>query len=90
MAYTILDNRDIDLIYNPESENAQSGKAVAEAMLLQENRSNNSFANTIKNTVSGTGMVTINDISPIEHSVKIKVLENKNLFCYSSFFCRFR
>ena len=27
----ILDNRDIDLSYNPESENAQSGKAVAEA-----------------------------------------------------------
>ena len=26
-----LDNRDIDLSYNPESENAQSGKAVAEA-----------------------------------------------------------
>ena len=29
MSYRILDNRDIDLNYNPESENPQSGKAVA-------------------------------------------------------------
>ena len=32
MAYKILDNRDIDLTYTPGSENAQSGKAVAEAV----------------------------------------------------------
>ena len=32
MAYKILDSRDIDQTYNPESENAQSGKAVAEAL----------------------------------------------------------
>ena len=33
--YTILDNRDIDLSYNPESENAQSGKAVNEAINIK-------------------------------------------------------
>lgn len=38
--YTILDNRDIDLIYNPESENAQSGIAVAEAVEPKEDKSN--------------------------------------------------
>lgn len=32
MAYKILDSRDIDQTYNPESENAQSGKAVAGAV----------------------------------------------------------
>ena len=32
MAYKILDNRDIDQEYSPESENAQSGKAVAQAI----------------------------------------------------------
>ena len=32
MSYKILDERDIDLKYSPNSENAQSGKAVAEAI----------------------------------------------------------
>ena len=32
MSYKILDNRDIDLSYNPESENPQSGKAIAQAI----------------------------------------------------------
>lgn len=32
MSYKILDNRDIDLNYNPKSENPQSGKAVAEGI----------------------------------------------------------
>ena len=34
MAYKILDRRDVDQSYNPESENAQSGIAVAEAINL--------------------------------------------------------
>ena len=32
MAYKILDKRDIDLSYGSESENAQSGVAVAQAV----------------------------------------------------------
>lgn len=34
MAYDILDSRDIDQAYTPESPNAQSGKAVDEALTL--------------------------------------------------------
>ena len=36
MAYKILDERDIDLSYTPNSENAQSGVAVAEAIKMRK------------------------------------------------------
>ena len=53
-----------DQTYNPKSENAQSGKAVAEAL---EN-----CASVIKNTKSGS-IVTMNDVSPAQHSLDIKL-----------------
>ncbi len=61
----IIEN--IDEIFNPTSENAQSGKALSEA-----------FAACIKQCVSGNP-ININDISAVTHTVKISV-QNKNLF----------
>ena len=61
----IIEN--IDQIFNPLSENAQSGKALSET-----------FAASIKKYVSGNSII-INDISSVPHSIKIS-LQNKNLF----------
>ncbi len=72
-----------DQTYNPESDNAQSGIAVAEAL---EN-----CASVIKNTKSGN-IVTMNDVSPAQHSLDIKlnatieVLDYAKLTSTSSFF----
>jgi len=57
-----------DIKYNPESENAQSGKAVAEAI----NDLNCVFASGIKQNVSGK-VIVANDVSQIEHELNIKV-----------------
>lgn len=59
----------IDLEYNPESLNAQSGVALAPV-----------FAPVIKNTVSGE-IITVSDISEFDHILSIK-LRNKNLIPY--------
>lgn len=53
-----------DYFYDPTSEKAQSGIAVAEAI--------NDFGNAIKGSASGE-VVAIDDISPIEHTVKVNV-----------------
>jgi hypothetical protein len=52
----------VDQTFNPTSENAQSGKAVAEAIK----------AVTLKGTKSGT-IISANDVSPIEHNLGIKL-----------------
>lgn len=62
----------VDQTYNPESENAQSGKAVFEAIATEIERVNNTFAPVIKNTLFGEAIVT-KDISPLEHTVGLKV-----------------
>ena len=48
-----------DQIFDPKSENAQSGKAVAQAIPV------------LKGTAQGKGLITLNDVSPIPHSVSI-------------------
>ncbi len=58
--------------YNPESENAQSGKAVAEAIELQNVNFNNNSANAIKSSKKGE-TIFASDVSPIEHNLAVKV-----------------
>lgn len=65
----LLEN--IDQKYNSTSENAQSGVAVAEAL--------SDVANAIKNTVSGNPIV-IDDASPIEHTLDVKVSANETVY----------
>ena len=69
-AQALLDSVAIDQTYDPESENGLSGKAVAEAV--------SETAPAIKNTLKGE-VLTVNDVSPLEHSLKVNV-ESKNLF----------
>ena len=57
--------------YNPESENAQSGKAVKEAV----DGLNGVFAFAIKPKVNGKA-IKVNDVSPTEHELKVKVVSN--------------
>ena len=64
---------EVDLEYNPKSENAQSGKAVDEAI----KQTKNIFANTLKGTKSGSA-ISVNDVSVVEHSLGVSV-KRKNL-----------
>ena len=70
----------VDSDYNPESDNAQSGKAVAEAIKQSEDSlksfANQTFAPVIKQNISGNPIIV--NVSPIEHELKIKV-KSKNL-----------
>ena len=66
-----------DQTYSPTSENAQSGKAVAEAVKEEEQRSNNAFANALKGSASGSA-VRMDDTSPVEHTIGVKV-KSKNM-----------
>lgn len=67
-----------DRAYSPTSENAQSGKAVAEALKAERTYANNSFSGALHGSASGEA-VRLTDVSPIEHELKIK-LKSKNLF----------
>lgn len=64
----------IDREYNPESENPQSGKAVAEAAGQVFNFTANALKSKKKSSV-----IAIHDISPIEHTIKT-IVGSKNLF----------
>lgn len=55
----------VDQTYNPESENAQSGKAVAEAV----------NANLISKTISGKSVLA-DDVFPIEHNLIVALSSN--------------
>ena len=72
----------IDQAYSPTSENAQSGKAVAEALKAERTNANNSFSGALRGSASGEA-VRLTDVSPIEHTLTVK-LKNKNLFDISS------
>ena len=63
---------EVDQNYNPESENAQSGKAVAEAVAIEQKRSDNTFANALKSSKSGSAIL-IDDISPVTHEMSVKI-----------------
>lgn len=68
----------VDQTYSPTSENAQSGKAVAEAVATEQKRADNTFANALKGTKSDTAIL-LDDISPAPHEMGVKV-RGKNLF----------
>ena len=66
----------LDQTYNSESENAQSGKAVAQAINQTLNYVNNNFMSAIKNTISGNTVV-ISDVASVVHNLDIKLSSNK-------------
>ena len=68
----------VDQTYTPESENAQSGKAVAEALSTEQKRSDNTFANALKGSKTDTAIL-IDDVSPVTHNMGVRV-RSKNLF----------
>lgn len=72
---------DVDQTYNPESENAQSGISVAEAIKQFKSYTDNNFAPVIKQTASGN-VISVNDVSPIEHELKVKAKSKDNLLPY--------
>ena len=61
-----------DQTYSPDSENAQSGKAVAEAVAIEQKRSDNTFANALKSSKSGSAIL-IDDVSPVTHEMSVKI-----------------
>ena len=67
----------IDRAYSPTSENAQSGKAVAEALKAERTYANNSFSGALRGSASGEA-VRLTDVSPIEHEIKIKLTAESN------------
>lgn len=69
---------EVDQIFDPESENAQSGKAVEEAVTTEQKRSDNTFANALKGNKSDTAIL-LDDVSPVAHEMGVKV-RGKNLF----------
>lgn len=71
---------EVDQTYSPTSENAQSGKAVAEAVAIEENRADNTFANALKGSKSGSAIL-IDDISPVTHEMGVRI-RGKNLIPY--------
>lgn len=66
-----------DRAYSPTSENAQSGKAVAEALKAERTYANNSFSGALYGSASGEA-VRLTDVSPIEHELKIKLTAESN------------
>ena len=73
----------IDRAYSPTSENAQSGKAVAEALKAERTYANNSFSGALRGSASGEA-VRLTDVSPLEHTLTVK-LKSKNLLPFPYF-----
>lgn len=72
-----------DRAYSPTSENAQSGKAVAEALKAERTYANNSFSGVLRGSASGEA-VRLTDVSPLEHTLTVK-LKSKNLLPFPYF-----
>ena len=70
--YSALQSENIDKTYNPTSENAQSGLAVAQAVSAEQNRADNTFANALKGSKSGSAFL-IDDVSPITREMSVKI-----------------
>lgn len=64
----------VDQTYTPDSENAQSGKAVAEAVEPKADTSYlcNNFAGALKGSKSGS-IILIDDASPIKHNMTVRL-----------------
>ncbi len=67
-----------------EVTNEQLTAAITEATSNEESRANNTYANALKGSVTGSAL-EINDISPIEHSLNINV-RSKNLIPFPYYF----
>ena len=61
-----------DQTYSPTSENAQSGKAVAEAVETEQKRADSTLSNALKGNKSGSAIL-IDDVSPVTHEMGVKV-----------------
>ena len=82
LAFDAIKNEIIDQRYDPRSTNAQSGKAVAQAIAnIDIPKSDGAdvdtslFASAIQNNVSG-GVVFASDVGTLEHKVKVKLSGN--------------
>lgn len=64
----------VEQTYTPTSEDAQSGKAVAEAIKSKTDLSyiSNNFSGVLKGSTSGSE-IFIDDVSPIEHNMIVRV-----------------
>ena len=67
----------VDQNYNPDSENPQSGKAVTEAVAIEQNRADYTYANALKGNASGFEIL-VDDVSPVTHEMGVRV-RSKNL-----------
>ena len=82
-------NKVTEITKESTDEQYPSAKATYTGILKEKSRANNNFANAVKGVANGS-VVRIDDVSPIEHTVKINVqgdIENtvvnkygKNLF----------
>lgn len=63
---------DINQSYDPTSKNAQSGVAVTEAIAIEQKRANNTFANALKGSKSGSAIL-IDDVSSVSHEMRVKI-----------------
>ena len=77
--FRIIDEimNETDQTFEPTSTKAASGKAVAEAVTIEQNRANNTFSNALKGTASGSAIL-IDDVSPVSHEMGVRV-RGKNL-----------
>lgn len=74
----------VDKKFSPTSANAQSGKAVAEAVATEQKRANTTFSNALKGSKSGSAIL-LDDVSPVTHEMGVKV-RGKNLLSAMSLF----
>lgn len=62
----------VDQSYSPTSDNAQSGKAVAEAVAIEQKRADNTFSNALKGTKTDTAML-LDDVSSVTHDMSVNI-----------------
>lgn len=75
--FRIIDEimKETEQTYSPTSANAQSGKAVAEAVTAEQNRADNTFSNALKGSKRGSAIL-IDDVSPVSHNMGVKISSN--------------
>lgn len=61
-----------DQSYDPNSGNAQSGKAVSEAVETEQKRAESTFSNALKGNKSGSAIL-VDDVSPVTQEMGVKV-----------------
>lgn len=66
------DKSDASAHYDPNSSQAQSGTAVAEALEIEKKRADNTYSNALKGSKSGSAIL-IDDVSPITRDMSVKL-----------------